>query len=120
MSEVVLKDVKPGSIVLFHANGRGWNTPEALPNIVNQLKARGYQFVTVSELLTYPGAKPILASSCYDEKPGDSDKYDAFSKKRVASGDLVDPLSPAHAPAATDALSGEIPPRFLNDSISGN
>jgi hypothetical protein len=120
MSEVVLKDVKPGSIVLFHANGRGWNTPEALPNIVNQLKARGYQFVTVSELLTYPGAKPILASSCYDEKPGDSDKYDAFFKKRVASGDLVDPLSPAHAPAATDALSGEIPPRFLNDSISGN
>ena len=28
----VLDSVRPGSIVLFHANGRGWHTEAALPD----------------------------------------------------------------------------------------
>jgi len=32
-------------------NGRGWHTAEALPPIIAQLRARGFRFVTVSEML---------------------------------------------------------------------
>ncbi len=40
-----------GSIIIMHANGRGWHTAEALPEIIRRLKEAGYQFVTVSDLL---------------------------------------------------------------------
>lgn len=49
----VLRDVKPGSIVLMHLQG-GSNAPataDALRVIVPTLERRGYRFVTVSELL---------------------------------------------------------------------
>ncbi len=34
----------PGGILVFHINGRGWSTGEALPGIVAQLRRRGYRF----------------------------------------------------------------------------
>lgn len=45
----VLKGVKPGSILLFHNDLE--NTTEALPEILSELKAQGYKFVTVSDLI---------------------------------------------------------------------
>jgi peptidoglycan-N-acetylglucosamine deacetylase len=42
---------KPGSIVVMHINRRGWHTADALPEIIAKLRKRGFQFVTVSELL---------------------------------------------------------------------
>ncbi len=45
----VLKNVKPGSIVLFHNAAE--HTPEALPGILESLQAEGYRIVPVSELL---------------------------------------------------------------------
>jgi peptidoglycan-N-acetylglucosamine deacetylase len=36
---------RPGDILIFHVNGRGWHTAEALPRIVEGLTARGYAFV---------------------------------------------------------------------------
>lgn len=45
----VVNQVKPGSIVLFHNNGK--NTPEAVDIILKELTGRGYQIVPVSELL---------------------------------------------------------------------
>lgn len=45
----VLKGVKPGSILLFHNDLE--NTTEALPEILSELKAQGYKFVTVNELI---------------------------------------------------------------------
>src|SRR5262249_34407787 len=68
----VLANVQPGSIVLFHANGRGWHTEGALPGIIAALKARGYEFATVSELLAAGG--PVVAATCYDSRPGDTDR----------------------------------------------
>lgn len=65
---------KPGSILIAHANGRGHHTAEALPLAVPELKAKGFEFVTVSELLA--AGVPEIAPACYDTKPGDSDKYD--------------------------------------------
>ena len=41
--------VKPGSILLFHNNGK--YTTEALPAIIGKLQEKGFKFVTVSELI---------------------------------------------------------------------
>jgi peptidoglycan-N-acetylglucosamine deacetylase len=51
MTEWVLQQVQPGSIIIMHANGRGWHTAEALPVILQRLNERGYIPVTVSELI---------------------------------------------------------------------
>jgi peptidoglycan-N-acetylglucosamine deacetylase len=85
MVKQVLGHVRPGSIVIFHANGRGWHTGEALPQIIATLKQRGYQFVTVSELLQ--AGKPVVDSRCYDVKPGDTDKYDRVARGSQAHGE---------------------------------
>jgi peptidoglycan/xylan/chitin deacetylase (PgdA/CDA1 family) len=94
-ADMIVKDtlaaVKPGSIILAHANGRGYHTGDALPRIIAGLKAKGYSFVTVSELLA--AGKPVIASTCYDFKPGDTDKYDSWGKKAAA------PLPAPQAPA---------------------
>ena len=45
----VTSSVKPGSIVLFH-NG-ALNTPTALPKVIENLQARGYEIVPVSQLI---------------------------------------------------------------------
>lgn len=51
MADRVLGKARPGSIVVGHANGRNYGTAEALKIILPQLTARGFHFVTVSELL---------------------------------------------------------------------
>lgn len=45
----VFKDVKSGSIILFHDNHE--YSVSALPSVIKELKKQGYKFVTVSELL---------------------------------------------------------------------
>ncbi len=70
----IVQSIRPGSIVLMHANGRGYHTARALPLAIPKLRAMGYRFVTVSELLA--AGKPVLASMCYDARPGDIDRYD--------------------------------------------
>lgn len=45
----VLYNVKPGSIIIFHINGRGYKTADALPVIVDSLRNRGYRFVKLDE-----------------------------------------------------------------------
>ncbi|MFK7697324.1 polysaccharide deacetylase family sporulation protein PdaB [Paenibacillus sp. HJGM_3] len=47
----VLTKVHPGDIVLFHASDSVKQTHEALPTILDQLKSKGYEFVTVSQLI---------------------------------------------------------------------
>ncbi len=48
----VLKEVKPGGIVLLHdGGGDRMATVEALPQVITALKRQGYQFVTVPQLL---------------------------------------------------------------------
>ena len=74
LTQEALRHVRPGSIVLMHANGRGYNTAAAVPTIVQKLKAQGYELVTVSELLA--AGEPEIVQTCYDARPGDTDKYD--------------------------------------------
>jgi peptidoglycan/xylan/chitin deacetylase (PgdA/CDA1 family) len=42
---------KPGNILIFHINGRGWSTGKALPEIVKDLKAKGYTFVRLEDVV---------------------------------------------------------------------
>ncbi|MDE3056530.1 MAG: polysaccharide deacetylase family protein [Bacteroidota bacterium] len=53
--EVLIKYVttmaRNGSIIVMHINGRGWHTAEALPEIIARLRARGFTFVTVKDLI---------------------------------------------------------------------
>jgi peptidoglycan/xylan/chitin deacetylase (PgdA/CDA1 family) len=78
MLKDVLRGVRPGSIVLFHANGRGIHTTETIPIIVAALKEKGYEFVTVPELLQT--GEPEIVPTCYDSKPGDADRYDRMAE----------------------------------------
>jgi len=42
---------RPGHILIFHINGRGVHTAEALPAIVADLQKRGYRFVKLADYL---------------------------------------------------------------------
>ncbi len=70
----VVRNVKSGSIILAHANGRGHHTAQALPLLISKLRAKGFQFVTISELLA--AGRPVIVQTCYDRRPGDTDRYD--------------------------------------------
>ncbi|MEZ5838981.1 MAG: hypothetical protein R3D02_00590 [Hyphomicrobiales bacterium] len=95
----VLAAVRPGSIVVAHANGRGVHTAEALPRLIEGLRARGYRLVTVSELLA--AGAPVVADTCYELKPGDNLRYD---KPATAAGKPLDaPASSSDKPAASGA-----------------
>lgn len=50
----VLAKARPGDILIFHINGRGYSTGDALPGIVQQLRQWGYRFVRLDELLRGP------------------------------------------------------------------
>ncbi len=58
----LLKQAKPGGIILLHDGGGDRSkTIHALPQLIAQLKKRGYKFVTVPELLEM-GNKELKAS----------------------------------------------------------
>lgn len=58
----VLKGVKPGAIVLLHdGGGNRSRTVQALPQIISNLKAEGYKFVTIPELLEMQSKEESLA-----------------------------------------------------------
>lgn len=51
----VVSQTEPGSVILLHdGGGDRRRTISALPYIIRELKKRGYVFVTVAELATYP------------------------------------------------------------------
>lgn len=66
----VLRDAKPGGIVLMHdGGGNRSNTVKALALIIDALRKRGYQFVTVPELLEMQQQQPELTTSAQFHKP---------------------------------------------------
>lgn len=71
----IVRATRAGSIVIFHANGRGRGTAAALPRIVDDLRAKGFEFVTVSELLAAGTVEAV--DECYELKRGDNINYDA-------------------------------------------
>lgn len=74
MVKNVLKSAKPGAIVLMHdGGGNRSRTVQALPQIIDGLKAQGYRFVTIPELLEIEAqeknlvtaASPVVANHEY-------------------------------------------------------
>jgi peptidoglycan-N-acetylglucosamine deacetylase len=54
--EAVLKEIQPGGVILLHDGGGDRSaTIKALPLLISQLRAKGYKFVTVPELLKLSG-----------------------------------------------------------------
>lgn len=98
IAEAMIRIARPGSIVVLHANGRGYHTAEALPLVIPALRAKGFEFVTVSELIA--AGKPVVADTCYDSHPGDTDRYDFLFGRRPAAALLAREPSPPHDRAA--------------------
>src|SRR5262249_54223698 len=57
----ILKETRPGSIVLSHDIHPG--TIEAMPSTFDELEAKGFKFVTVSELIRMASTRPSRRSS---------------------------------------------------------
>lgn len=62
IAQRVVSKTRPGAIILLHDGVAGSppstdrsNTVKALPLVLTELRARGYTFVTVSELLAHSG-----------------------------------------------------------------
>ena len=49
MVKRIKSKIKPGSIILMHNGAK--NTPEALPKIIDMIKAEGYQIIPISEII---------------------------------------------------------------------
>jgi peptidoglycan/xylan/chitin deacetylase (PgdA/CDA1 family) len=98
--ESILRNARPGSIILMHANGRGYHTAEALPSAIAGLKAKGFEFVTVSELMA--AGEPVITQACYDARPGDTNRYDFVLHRKPA---------PASSPWSTNVDGAAILPR---------
>jgi len=62
----VIKNIRPGAIVLMHTGSGAKNTVAALPGIISNLKSQGYRFVTLNQLL---GA---MQQTTYVVKAGDT------------------------------------------------
>lgn len=45
----VVSKTKPGNILIFHINGRGHSTGNALPNIISSLSKKGIKFVKLED-----------------------------------------------------------------------
>lgn len=54
---MTLKMTRPGDILIYHINGRGWHTAEALPRVIEGLKAQGYRFVLMRDYLPQPATE---------------------------------------------------------------
>jgi peptidoglycan/xylan/chitin deacetylase (PgdA/CDA1 family) len=75
----VMDGIRPGAIIIMHANGRGHGTAQALPRLVPMLQQMGYEFVTVTELLNSGPA--FTTTDCYEITPGDNTRYDRIYGK---------------------------------------
>jgi peptidoglycan/xylan/chitin deacetylase (PgdA/CDA1 family) len=49
LTKWVISKTKPGSILIFHINGRGYSTGEALPGIISALREKGIKFVKLED-----------------------------------------------------------------------
>jgi peptidoglycan-N-acetylglucosamine deacetylase len=64
-----LERARPGDILVFHINGRGVHTAEALPRIVDGLTVKGYRFVRIDEFVHGPAAAAPAAPAAPAAQP---------------------------------------------------
>ncbi|MFZ2370055.1 MAG: LysM peptidoglycan-binding domain-containing protein [Trichococcus flocculiformis] len=68
----VINNIVPGAIVLMHTGYGANGTTAALPNIINQLRAMGYSFVTLSQLMNTTSTPGTGTGTSYTVKAGDT------------------------------------------------
>ncbi len=51
IARVILRDARGGSIIVFHMNKNGVHTAEVLPQVIEGLRKKGFELVTVGDLL---------------------------------------------------------------------
>lgn len=73
-AEAIADAVRPGSIILLHANAVPHGTAEVVRRLLPLLAARGYATATVSELLA--AGRPETVEDGYFTTPGDNRVYD--------------------------------------------
>ncbi len=99
LAKNALAQVRPGSIILLHANAVPQKSFEILQRLLPALRTRGYELVTVSELLRL-GA-PQAVREGYFTIPGDNLQYDAiFPGKGTLKPDPTRPFATVPVPAA--------------------
>lgn len=97
----VVGDAKGGSIVVFHMNGNGPRTAEVLPEVIRQLREKGFELVTVGEMLE--------KSDKETRRQGDGEakkRSDAGTRRRgdrVTMGQGETKCAPCHASSAPKA-----------------
>ncbi|MHC1702183.1 MAG: polysaccharide deacetylase family protein [Humidesulfovibrio sp.] len=97
LARSALAAVRPGSIVLLHANAVPQKSFDILERLVRGLRKRGYELVTVSELLRL-GAPETVADG-YFTVPGDNLKYDGiFPGKGTLKPDPTRPFTTVPVP----------------------
>ncbi len=67
----LLLKAQPGSIIVMHINHRRFHTSEALPEVIEGLRARGFELVTVGQLLQ-DSRRPEQAQKISRQKVADS------------------------------------------------
>jgi peptidoglycan-N-acetylglucosamine deacetylase len=92
----ILKETRPGSIVLSHDIHPG--TIEAMPSTFDQLEAKGFKFVTVSELIGM--ATPVTPHPKAEPAEKSESKISPAISPSVAPS-----AAPSLAPSATPASS---------------
>lgn len=94
-----LARVRPGSIILLHANAVPQKTYEILERLLPALRARGYELVTAGELLRLGPARSVRQG--YFTTPGDNLRYDAiFPGKGTLKPDPARPFTTEPVPPA--------------------
>lgn len=80
----ILSGTRPGSIILAHDIHPG--TIEAMPATLDALLAKGYRFVTVSELLAMESKKPLPAATAspVPQKSAGKNSKTSRSKKKTS------------------------------------
>lgn len=67
----VVNNLHPGAIVLMHTGAGASGTPSALDRMIPAIKARGYRFVTLSQLLNRRPSTPTTGTT-YTVRRGDT------------------------------------------------
>jgi peptidoglycan/xylan/chitin deacetylase (PgdA/CDA1 family) len=91
----VLGKARPGSIIIFHINGRGWKTAEALPAILRGLRERGFRVVPLSALMA--SASSRVTARPTPGAPPPTPPNPVVAPIPIAPGDTPPPVVPLRA-----------------------
>jgi hypothetical protein len=104
----VLRETRSGSIIIFHINARAPQTATALPPILRELRARGFQFVHISTLLA-SGTPDRVPSPVAAPVPLAPASAPAVPRSRRAIEDDDDAIMPPSSPASDESSPSPSP-----------